>query len=100
MSNVVRSVSGDVLRDLLLDREDVLHLAVVARRPEAVAGADVGELHRDPEAVARLADAAFQDRAHVQQLGADPAHVHRPVLVLEGGGARSHPQAPPGGSGS
>ena len=51
-------------RDLFLDREDVLEQPVECLRPEQRAvGGD--ELRRDPHALARLAHAAVEHRAHL-----------------------------------
>jgi hypothetical protein len=50
---------GDILGDVLLDGENVLQLAVVGFRPDAVSVGDVHELGADPQPVARLADTSF-----------------------------------------
>ena len=47
-------------RDLVLDREDVVELAVVGLRPQVRVGAGLDQLRRDPHRVARLAHRAFQ----------------------------------------
>src|SRR5207249_9485465 len=49
--------SRDRFRDLILDSEDVGHVAVVALRPEMVAIAHFHQLDGDPEAIPSLADA-------------------------------------------
>ena len=77
-------------RDLLLDRENVFEQPVEGLRPEQRAiGAD--ELRRDPHALARLAHAAVEDGAHLQQ-PRDLAVVYGAVLELKGSGARCHTQ--------
>ena len=57
---------GDGLRDLILHREDVRHLAVVALRPEMKTIGDLDELRRDPDAVARLSNTPFQNVVDVE----------------------------------
>ena len=71
---------GDAVGDLVLYVEDVLQLAVEALGPDVVVGVGVDELRRDPQAVAGLSHAAFQDVAGPQLPGdlADPG-----VLVFE-----------------
>ena len=54
-------------RDLVLDREDVVELAVVGLRPQVRVGAGLDQLRRDPHRVARLAHRAFQHVRHVQR---------------------------------
>ena len=54
-------------RDLVLDREDVVELAVVGLRPQVRVGAGLDQLRRDPDRVARLAHRAFQHVRHVQR---------------------------------
>ena len=72
-------------RDLFLDGEDVLEPPVEGLRPEQRAvGGD--ELRRDPHALARLAHAAVEHRAHLQQ-PRDLAVVYGAVLELKGSGA-------------
>jgi hypothetical protein len=70
-------------RDLVLDRENVVQLAVVPLSPAVGAGHGIDELRRDPDAVAAPPDAAFQ---HVTcaQLPADLSEIDRLALVLEG----------------
>src|SRR6185369_4498512 len=45
----------------VLDREDILELAVVAFGPDMPVGMRVDELHGDTDAIADLAHAAFED---------------------------------------
>ena len=56
-----------VRRDLVLDREDVVELAVVGLRPQVRVGAGLDQLRRDPHRVARLAHRAFEHVRHVQR---------------------------------
>ena len=52
---------GDRLRNLVLDRENIGEVAVVALGPDMVAGRAVDQLRGDAHAGARLAHAAFED---------------------------------------
>ncbi len=52
----------DVLRDLVLHREDVLQVPVVTLGPEMISVGHVDQLRGDPEPVAGLANAALQHR--------------------------------------
>jgi hypothetical protein len=70
-------------RDLVLDGEDVLELAVVALRPDVPVGLGVDELDGDAHPVARLAHAALRDILHLQRLR-HLLDVHRLALVDEG----------------
>ncbi len=72
----------DRLGDLVLNGEDVLHRAVVAVRPEAVAVGDVDQLGGDAELVAGFPNAALENRLHVQRL-AHLLDVDRRALELE-----------------
>lgn len=78
--------------DLLLQHEHVVHLTVVALRPEVEAIACVNQLHGDAEPVARLSYAAFENCLHVELL-ADAPNVLRQPLELKGRCPRGHPQA-------
>src|SRR5712691_12407597 len=78
--------SSDVCSSDLLDREHVLELAVVALRPEVVAVGDVHELRGHAEPIARLADAAFEDRGDLE-LAPDVADVLAPSFERERGGS-------------
>jgi hypothetical protein len=80
---------GDLLGDLVLHLEDVLHLAVVALRPEREVGVGVHQLRRDPQAGARPAQAAREDVGGVQLL-ADLRRGDRLVAVDQDGGAGIH----------
>jgi hypothetical protein len=51
-------------RDFVLQRKNVIESAVVALRPKMNAGFSLHELGTDPNALVRLADAAFQHIAH------------------------------------
>ena len=78
-------------RDLFLDREDVLEQPVECLRPEqrAVGGDELGG---DTHALARLAHAAVEHRAHREQ-PRDLAVVYGAVLELKGSGAGCDPQS-------
>ena len=81
----------DRRRHLVLDREDVLEVAVVALGPEVAVGLGVDQLHGDADALARLAHAALDDVLHAE-LARDLLHVDRLALVLERRVARDHEQ--------
>ena len=72
----------DGLGDLVLHREHIGELAVVAFGPDVAAGCDVVELRGDPHPVAFLADAAFDHVADAELLG-DLLQVDRLALVDE-----------------
>jgi hypothetical protein len=67
---------GDGLRDLALDREDVLDVAVVALRPQVVVGGGLDQLHVDVHLVAGLLHAALENRGD--------AELHRDGLEILG----------------
>ena len=46
--------------DFVLDREDVLSIAIEAFRPELMAARHLGQLRRDAQAAARCSHAAFE----------------------------------------
>ncbi len=79
----------DGLGDLVLDREHVGELAVVALRPDVAAGRHVIELRGDAHAVAAFAHAAFDHVADAELLR-DLSDVHRLALVSERRVARDH----------
>ena len=60
---------GDVFRDLPLQRDDVLQLALVALRPEVRVAGPVDELYGDPDAIAVAQHRPFDDGFHVQLAG-------------------------------
>jgi hypothetical protein len=70
----------DSLRDLVLNREDVRHLAIVPLGPDVAAVGRRDELCGDPDSVARLADAAFEHVGDAQHFGDLPDVI---VLALE-----------------
>ena len=72
----------DSFGDLVLNREHVGEIAVVAFRPDVAAGRDIVELGRDAHAVAALAHAAFDDIADAKFFG-DLLHVDGLALVDE-----------------
>ena len=77
----------DSLGDLVLHREHIGKLAVVAFRPDLASGGDVIELRGDAHAIAHLAHAALDDIADAEFLG-DLLHGDGFSLVHEGGVAR------------
>ena len=81
----------DRRRDLVLDREDVLELAVVALGPDVPVGLGIDQLHRDAHAVARLAHAALDHVLHAE-LRRHLLDADRAVLVHEGRVARDDEQ--------
>ena len=52
--------------DIALCREDILEVVVIVRRPQVPLGGNVDELDGDPNLVAGLAHATFQDVVDVQ----------------------------------
>jgi len=68
--------------NLLLNRENVLQLPVERLGPQMGAVGRAHQLRRDAHAISRLADAAVEHRAHVQQ-ATDLAPVDDAVLELE-----------------
>ena len=74
----------DGLRDLVLHREHVGQIAVVALGPQMTAGDDIVELRGDAHLVAILAHRALDDIADAELL-ADLLQMHRAALVDEGG---------------
>jgi len=81
--------SDDRLGDLVLHREYVGGIAIIALGPDMAAIGDVVELHGDAHPIAGLADAAFHHIAGAKLL-ADLLHVHGLALVDEGRVARDH----------
>ena len=71
--------ADDRQRDLVLQREDVVELAVVALGPDVGAGRRIDELAGDAHAIRRLAHAAFEHVAHAE-FAADLLHVDRRPL--------------------
>ena len=67
---------GDRGRDLVLDGEDVLEVAVVALGPEVVVGLGIDQLHRDAHPLPDLAHAALDDVLHAE-LGGELLHLDR-----------------------
>jgi hypothetical protein len=82
---------NDLLGDLILDRENVGEVAIVALGPEMVAGRSVDQLGGDPNAVAGLAHAAFQHVADAE-FARDLADIDRAALEGECGVAGDHRQ--------
>ena len=84
-------LGDDLIDDLVLNEEDVSHLAIVTVGPNVGAGLGVDELRRDTKAVVGALDAALEHVAHLQ-LAAELPDVLGLVLILEGGVAREHAQ--------
>jgi hypothetical protein len=74
---------GDGAGNLILDREDVAVLAIVALGPQVSVAFAVDELCADPYPPSGLAHAAFQHMGHVE-FGRDLRHVDVLALVAEG----------------
>ena len=81
----------DRLRDLVLQREDVGKIAIVAFRPDVLVVRAVDQLRGDPHAIARFAHAAFE---HVRdlELPRDLRQVDVLAFERERGVARDHRQ--------
>ena len=71
------------LGDLVLHRENVGEVAVVALGPDVVAGCGFDQLRGDADAVAGFAHAAFEHIAHAK-LAANLLHIDGLALVGEG----------------
>src|SRR6516225_3196459 len=71
------------LRDLVLYREDVDKIPVVALGPYVVASLGVDELRGHADAVAGFAQTPFEHVAHAQ-FAPDRLHIHGAALVGEG----------------
>ena len=87
-----RQRADDLLYHLVLRREDVREIAIEPLGPEMPAGAGIDELRRDAHALAGLADAALEHKAHAQ-VAPDLLHFDRPALVGEGRVAGDYEQA-------
>ena len=77
--------------DLVLQLEDIAHLAVVALRPHLIAIGCVDQLHGDPEAIAGAPDAAVEHAGDAEGLR-DSADIDRLALERECRRACSHLQ--------
>ena len=55
------------LRDVILDSKYVVHQSIVGFRPYLITVFDLDELHGDPNAVAGRANAALENRCHIQR---------------------------------
>ena len=87
-----RQRADDLLHHFILRREDVRKVAIEPLGPEMPAAAGIDELRRDAHAIAGLADAALEHKAHAQ-VAPDLLHIDRPALVGEGGVAGDYEQA-------
>ena len=81
----------DLQRDLVLEREDVAEVAVIALGPDVAAGCPFDQLGVDPHLLAGLANAALDHIGNAQFLG-DLLEIHRLALVGEDGIAAEHEQ--------
>ena len=79
--------SDDRQRDLVLQLEDIAHLAVVALGPHLIAVGGVDELHRDAQPVTGPPDAALEHAVDAKRLG-DRRRFDRLALEREGRRAR------------
>jgi hypothetical protein len=70
-------------RHFILDREDVVKLAVISLRPAVGAGQGIDELRGDADATAAAPYATLQYIPHAQVLP-DVSNINRLALVLEG----------------
>src|SRR5687767_1550261 len=53
---------NDRLRDVVLNREHILHLAIVSLRPELIAVGDIHQLRSDAQSIAHAANTAVENR--------------------------------------
>ena len=83
---------NDGLDDVVLYREHVGHLAVVALRPDVEAIADVGELRRHAQPISGAPDAAFKHSGYVE-FAADLVDVGVPTAEVERRGPRRYAQS-------
>ena len=82
---------GDLVRDLVLNGEDVGHLPVITLRPDGEAGRRVDELRVDPQPVPGAPQAALEGEVR-PQLPADVRGRGLLVAEREDGGARKDVQ--------
>ncbi len=81
--------SGDGLRNLVLNREDVGQFAVIAFGPKMTAVGRGDQLRGDADASAGAPHAAFENVGHAQRIG-DAANVLLLALEGERRSARDH----------
>src|SRR5262249_8937279 len=72
------------LGNLVLYRENVSEVAVVALGPDMLDALGLDQLRSNPDAIARLAQTAFEHIAHTQ-FASDLLHVYGAALVGEAG---------------
>ena len=82
----------DLHRDLILQSEDVLQIAVVCLRPEVVPFEGVDQLGGNANTGGRPLNTALQNIPHAQIL-AHPLHIYCLALIGEGGVPGNHKQA-------
>ena len=81
----------DGMRDLVLDIENIPHLAVISLRPELVSIRRIDQLRRDTHAVAGTAHAPFEDVLDIEP-GADFADIQILAAQRKRGGPGSDAQ--------
>src|SRR6516164_557700 len=81
------------LGDLVLHREDVGKLAIVALRPDVVSDPSLDELCCDTDPIAGFADAAFENIVNAE-LTADLLHIDGAALVGKAAVARDDEEPP------
>src|SRR5205085_6856037 len=72
----------NVLRDLVLNREDVFDLTIVSLGPELISICDVDELHADADFISHLAHTSLENGGHLE-LFPDFTNVFSLALVCE-----------------
>ena len=79
-------------RNLVLNSEDVVKIAIECLRPKVLVGFCTNQLRGHSQSVAGLADAAFEHVGNTQFTG-DRLQPFRPALEVEGRRTRDDPQA-------
>src|SRR5262245_4326420 len=82
----------DRLGNFILDRKDVVELAIVLLRPRLQSVLHIDQLHVDAHLIASLLQTPFQDMCHPEYL-ADLTQIEIVALELEGRSARGHFQS-------
>jgi hypothetical protein len=84
-----RQSAGDLARDLVLDCEQILHVAIILFRPEQGRARSLKKLHGNPGTFAGLSQTPVHQIGDTQ-LAADLFGTRRLALVGESGAARDH----------
>src|SRR5229473_3622747 len=87
--DVAAQGSGYAFGDFVLDRENVVELAIETARPTVEAGSDLDELNGDAQTVVGFANAALEQSAYTE-MTADCTNVSAGRPKLKGSGARGH----------